>query len=97
MIGRMRQWMSYRWMRWQHAEVIRAYQITFSTAEGQVVIRHLMDGIYCQPCLSKDPYEQAAHNGARALIHGILEKIDMGEYPGKYALHTVEGVEHGRG
>jgi len=94
MITRILGWLTYKWMTYNQESILRAYQVTFSTVDGQIVLRHLMDGIYCQVCHSKDPVELAEHNGARAVIHGILEKIDLAESPNKYAQPTVEGVNH---
>jgi hypothetical protein len=93
MTKRLTDWLGYKWMSWNHPGLLRAYHLAFSTAEGQIVIRHLMDSVYCQVPHTKDPIELAQHQGARALLHGILEKIDMSEHPEKYALHT-EGVDH---
>ena len=93
MTARLIQWLGYKWMLWGQGSVMKAYQLTFSTPEGRIVLQHLIDGIYCQVCHSKDPLDLASHNGARAVIHGILEKIDMAEHPDKYALAGVEGVD----
>lgn len=60
-------------------ETRAAYIRTFSSADGQLVLQHLVNGCYATVCYSKDPIEQAAHNGRRSLVHEILENALMKE------------------
>jgi hypothetical protein len=77
-------WLSRKWQPVVTEEVLRAYQITFSTPEGQVVLQHLMDAVYCQIYTGHDPVELAMQNGRRSVVHELLENIDKAANPGKY-------------
>lgn len=77
-------WLTRKWQPVVTENVLRAYQVTFSTAEGQVVLQHLMDAVYCQVYQGKDPVELAIQNGRRSVVHEILENIDKATEPGKY-------------
>lgn len=90
MTGRIHRWLTRKWEPKNDLSMLRAYQLAFSTVEGQIVLQDLLDRVYCQVPHTKDPLELAEHAGARALIHGILEKIDMAEYPDKYNIRTEE-------
>lgn len=81
--ARFREWFRHRWVGIDET-IFRTYQATFSTFEGQRVLQHLLDTVYCTVCLSNDPVELAAHNARRALVHEILENIDEAENPDKY-------------
>jgi len=84
MTQRVRAWLSRKWQPVVTDHVLRAYQVTFSTPEGQVVLQHMMDHIYCQVYNGKDATEVAMHNGRRSVVHEILENIDKATEPGKY-------------
>lgn len=77
-------WLTRRWQPVVTENVLRAYQVAFSTPEGQVVLQHLMDAVYCQVYQGKDPVELAIQNGRRSVVHEILENIDKATEPGKY-------------
>lgn len=60
------------------AEIVyNAYMSTFNTPQGQIVLQHLVNNVYAAICYSKDPIEQAAHNGRRSVVHEILETIHL--------------------
>jgi len=79
-------WLSRKWQRRLDPALAQAYQVTFSTAQGQLVLQHLMDEVYCQICPSIDPIALALHNGRRSVIQEILENIDEAQSPTKYTL-----------
>jgi hypothetical protein len=58
--------------------------VTFSTAQGQLVLQHLLDEVYCQTCPVQDPIALAMHNGRRSVVQEILENIDSANDPAKY-------------
>lgn len=82
---RMLGWLTRLWQPVVTDDVLRDYQVTFSTPEGQVVLQHLMDAVYCQVYTGHDPVELATQNGRRSVVHEILENIDKATHPGKYA------------
>lgn len=77
-------WLTRKWQPVVTDDVLRAYQVTFSTPEGQAVLQHLMDAVYCQVYTGHDPVELATHNGRRSLVQEMLENIDKAANPGKY-------------
>lgn len=54
-------------------EILRCYQVTFSTPEGKVVLQHLIGQVYCQIYGGKDPIELAQANGRRSVVQEIME------------------------
>jgi hypothetical protein len=72
-----------------------AYQVTFSTAQGQLVLQHLLDEVYCQTCPVQDPIALAMHNGRRSVVQEILENIDSANSPTKYTY--TEELTHAGG
>jgi hypothetical protein len=84
MMLRLVSWLTRKWQPVVTDDVLRAYQLAFSTPEGQVVLQHLMDAVYCQVYVGKDPTELAMQNGRRSVVHEILENIDKATNPGKY-------------
>jgi len=95
MTARLAKWFQQKWRRAPGAEVLKAYQVTFSTLHGQMVLQHLLDEVYCQTCPSTNPNDVLIHNARRTVIQEILENIDTAENPGKYETPTVEGAAHG--
>ena len=51
-------WLGQKWRRRTDPQLAQAYQVTFSTAQGQLVLQHLLDEVYCQTCPSIDPIAQ---------------------------------------
>ena len=84
MMLRLLGWLTRKWQPVVTDDVLRAYQLAFSTPEGQVVLQHLMDAVYCQVYVGKDQTELAMQNGRRSVVHEILENIDKATNPGKY-------------
>jgi len=79
MTRRFTEWLTRRWSPQPLDELCVAYQITFSTPHGQLVLQHLLDEVYCQTCPSLDPIALATHNGCRSVVQDILEKIEIAE------------------
>jgi hypothetical protein len=90
MTRRLRDWLGRKWFRQQSPLLAQAYQVTFATAEGRLVLQHWLDEVYCRVCHSQDPIALAMHNGRRSVIHEILEAIDMAEQPDKYMTTAME-------
>lgn len=84
MIPTLHAWLARRWHRAPSEEVIHAYQVTFSTLHGQLVLQHLLNEIYCQTCPLNDPIALATHNGRRSVIHEILENLEQAESPVRF-------------
>lgn len=86
----LRQWLP---RKWRHDlslhDLQRAYHVTFSTPEGQLVLQHLLDTIYCQVYEGTDAEQALAFNSRRSVIHEILQNLDLAEHPDKYNLGGV--------
>ncbi len=87
-----REWLGHKWRRRLDPNLGQAYQATFGTLEGRVVLQHLLDEVYCTVCLSKDPTDIITHNGRRSVIQEMLENIDLASQPDKYI--PSEEVNH---
>jgi hypothetical protein len=85
MTPRLLDWLTRLWQPTIPQDVLQAYQLTFSTAEGRVVLQHLMDAVYCQVYTGHDPVALAIQNGRRSVVHEILENLDKSTHPGKYS------------
>lgn len=79
MTARFAQWLKRKWQRPPVEELDQAYQVTFSTPQGQLVLQHLLNEVYCQVCLSTDPIVIATHNARRTVVHEMLENIERAE------------------
>lgn len=84
------EWFRHRWVSQEREELLRCYQITFSTPEGQRVLQHLLDNVYCRVYEGSDTNLVLLHNGRRSVIQEILETLDAAEYPDKYEVKTEE-------
>ena len=87
-------WLTTKWRRpaqpeLEPARLLHAYGVTFGSPQGQVVLQHLLDQIYCTVYEGRDPIEAAHHNGRRSVVHEILESVDQAEAPGKYRVTTA--------
>lgn len=78
-------WLTHKWRRQPAPDLLQAYAVTFSSVHGQMVLQDWLDEIYCQPCPMNDPQALAEHNAQRKFIHRVLEAIDQGTTPDKYA------------
>lgn len=79
-----RRWFRYKWRVLTKGELERAYHVTFNNVDGQVVLQHLLDNIYCTTYGGTDPNEALIHNARRTVVQEILENIDLAENPKKY-------------
>lgn len=94
MVGRLREWLRTKWARpvtneaadRERLDLIHAYGATFNSVQGQQVLSHLVDTIYCQIYEGTNPNEALAHNARRAVVHEILQNLDYAESPMKYEL-----------
>jgi hypothetical protein len=91
MTKRMLEWFHRRWQG-VDPTLVHSYQVTFSTAEGQRVLQHLMDNIYCTIYEGTDPQAAALHNARRSVVHEILVNIDIGENPQRYQIPVTEEI-----
>lgn len=87
---RFTEWLAHKWNRGTVAAVAQDYQVAFSTAQGQRVLQHLLDSVYCTVYEGTDPIAAALHNGRRSLVQEILENIDLADSPEKYRVRTEE-------
>lgn len=93
MTHRFRLWFRYKWRTLFAGDLARAYHTTFAHGDGQIVLQHLMDGIYCTVYTGNDPIQAMMHNARRSVVQEILENIDMAENPTKYEI-KVESTEN---
>ena len=89
---RFTRWLIPKWTRKTDDNIAQAYQITFSTPHGQLVLKHLLDTVYCQTCESLDPIALANENGRRFIVQTILEFIDAAENPAKHVVNVVSEI-----
>lgn len=83
-----KRWLNHLWRKDESysTEVLNAYRVTFTNPHGQVVLKHLMDTVYCEVAMSSDPHEAIAMNARRSVVHEMLVWIDMATNPSKYAV-----------
>lgn len=79
-----KRWFTRKWVELLHPNLVRSYYLTFSSMDGQQVLQHLLDHVYCTVYYGTDPNEALAHNARRSVVQEILENIDAGEHPSKY-------------
>jgi hypothetical protein len=60
-------------------DLLDAYRLTFRTPQGEMVLGHLLESIYCTAYLGTDAIEAATLIGRRLLIQEILENIEHAE------------------
>ena len=90
------EWLSRKWQpQRQQQEILQAYLLTFSTAEGRLVLQHLIDQVYASVCPTNNAIDLALHNGRRSLLHEMLVNIDLAEHPDKYVIATHTEINHG--
>jgi len=87
---RFTEWLTHKWTRGTVTVVAQDYLVTFSTAQGQRVLQHLLDSVYCTVYEGTDPIAAALHNGRRSLVQEILENLDLADSPEKYRVRTEE-------
>lgn len=86
MIAALRQWFSRKWQRHDPDELRQAYQVTFGSLHGQLVLQHLFDTIYCQVYEGTDAQAALVFNARRSVIHEMLYNIDVANRPDHYTL-----------
>lgn len=90
MFKKLQEWLhSKKWVEID-PNLARDYMVTFSTPEGQRVMRHLFDNIYCQVYAGNNHNDVVTFNARRTVIHEILVCIDIGEHPERYIIKTTE-------
>lgn len=88
-MNRLRQWLVRKWSQ-PSASTLRAYHATFSSLDGQIVLNHLFDNVYCTVYEGTDGNAALVHNARRSIIQEILMNIDAGEHPKKYDVTQPE-------
>jgi len=86
------QWLISKWTRKTDDNIAQAFQLTYSTPHGQLVLKHKMDNIYCTIYEGNDPLKLAYHNGRRSVVHEELELIDEAENPRKHEVNVVSEI-----
>jgi arginine repressor len=87
------QWLTRKWQKPNEVVLAKAYQGFAASMDGQLLLQHWMDEIYCTVCPTDDALALARHNGKREFLNQILENIDIAMNPGKYEIKTE--VKHG--
>ena len=64
----------------------KAYQVTFNSLHGQLVLQHLFDTIYCQVYEGTDAQAALVFNARRSVIHEILYNVDVATRPDHYTV-----------
>ena len=88
----LRQWFARKWQRQDPSELSQAYQVTFNSLHGQMVLQHLLDTIYCQVYEGTDAQAALVFNARRSVIHEILYNVDAANRPDHY---TVKEMPNG--
>lgn len=89
-------WLNVKWLPRVDAHTLDAYAVTFGTAQGRLVLQHLLDTMYCTIYEGVDPLALAYHNGQRSVVQAILENIDKAQNPAKYKVFVdAQGAENG--
>lgn len=96
MLNSIKRWLQVRWMPRIDSHTIDAYGVVFGSAQGRLVLQHLLDTVYCTVYEGNDPIACAAHNAQRALVQAMLENIDKAQNPAKYEIF-VEAQGAGNG
>ena len=83
-------WLARMWQQRKPADLLSAYQVTFSTLHGSLVLQDLLDNVYCTVYEGIDPTAALAHNARRSVVHEILENLDRARQPNKYIESAIE-------
>ncbi len=83
-------WLQRKWMQFMHPELVKSYHATFASVDGQRVLQHLLDNIYCTVYEGLDPNAALVHNARRSVVQEILLNIDVAEHADKYYAPTTE-------
>ena len=82
----LRKWFSRKWQHHDPDELRQAYQVTFGSLHGQMVLQHLFDTIYCQVYEGTDAQAALVFNARRSVIHEILYNVDVATRPDHYTV-----------
>lgn len=96
MIKAIETWFVMKWRRAADPSLVHAYGATFGQPEGQRVLRHLLESIYCTVYEGTDPQAALVHNARRSVVHEILENVDLAEHPEKYHAMIETEPSHAR-
>lgn len=88
MLLSVRRWLRRKWQK-PDAETLRAYAI-FNTPDGQKVLQHWLDGIYCTVYEGSNEIEMAIHTGRRSFVQEVLENIQAMENPSAIEVKVEE-------
>jgi len=88
----LRKWLSRKWQRHDPDELRQAYQVTFGSLHGQMVLQHLVDTIYCQVYEGTDAQAALVFNARRSVIHEILYNVDVANRPDHYHIKETANV-----
>ena len=69
------EWYRHRWLK-PDSDLLHAYQRCFNSPDGQRVIQHLLDTVYCSVYEGSDPTECVIHNARRSVVHEMLQLIN---------------------
>ena len=97
MLQSIRIWMTRFWQLPDQHSLMQAYRVTFSTHEGQLVLQHLMDTVYCRVYEGTDTEGTMIHNARRSVIQEMLENIDAAINPNKYAVSLETEIQTQQG
>ena len=96
MLSVLKRWLVHKWQALVHRDLMNAYQATFTSYHGQLVLQHLLDNIYCTVYEGTDSQASLVHNARRSVVHEILLNLDYAEYPEKYtprqAVEAYDGI-----
>lgn len=92
MLANVAEWLAHLWQPLDNTRLLGAYNVTFGSEPGALVLQHMMDTIYCTVYEGSDPVQLAYHNGRRSAVEDILRNIDMARYPKKYTLEEKENA-----
>ena len=91
---RFSEWLIQKWTRGiDIRQLAQDYQVIFSTAQGQRVLKHWLDNVYCSIYEGVSEKELWMHNGRRSFVHEILVNLDIAEYPDKYRIEVETDKE----
>lgn len=96
------QWLGIKWQ--EHTEEhLKSYSVFVMTVDGQRVLQHLMDTVYCTVYEGVDPQGAIINNARRSVVHDILMNIHMLQQPAESTLpdlssyeKAIMGVDNGR-
>lgn len=97
MVKMLHRWLGRKWQVREGTDLLQAYHVTFSSVQGQIVLLHLLDHVYCTTYDGDNAMELAKHNGRRQVIQEILQNLDLAEHPSKYEVTPAREETYARG